>query len=114
MKRNAVKIGQIAPNLVIADYQGNITGEFLIFMPVQEISQAVIVLRNEQRNAEWHFRINSAPGHLEAGGNWGKARLEFSHAQIEFGQVPFDTHQKKIGFTILMLIGVDNIGIVAV
>ena len=97
---------------VIAHDQGDHAVEFSGLMAVKEIGQTVQVPGYEDRYPRRLRHQAEAPAHLESGGQGLK--LFAKPKQVEGLQFPLHPHEKELGFGILMLIGVGDVGAVPV
>jgi hypothetical protein len=52
--------------------------------------------------------------HVEALGDGGEGQLEVVQIQRKAGQIPFHPHQEQLEFSVLVLVGVQDIGVVLV
>ena len=86
--------------------------EFSSLLSVEDVHQAVKLLRHEDRNPGNVRHHAEAPLHLKGRGRG----LEFCPecTQIERFQFPFDAHKKQAGIVVLMLIGMGNVGAVSI
>jgi hypothetical protein len=78
-------------------------------MPVEQINQTVHVLRYKNGYSWAPRRKRHAPDHAEAISHALKGPREIAHIDGESVEVPFDAHQEKLLFPILMLIRVQNV-----
>ena len=97
---------------VIADDGGNGEAQFPGLVAVQQVRQAVQMLRDEEGHARRMRHQVETPAHVEP----GRQRLEFpaKALQVEALELPFHPHEEEFGFGILVLIGVRDVGAVAV
>src|ERR1019366_4872574 len=93
---------------MIGDDQGNRAVELSGLKAVEEIGQTVQVAGYENGHPRGLRHQAEAPAHLESGGQG----LEFfaKPKQVERRQFPLHTHEKELGFGVLMLIGVGDVG----
>ena len=72
----------------------------------------MVELRHEHRQARLAARLGEAPGHAEAGGDGAEGSGELGQIEVEIRQIPFHPHQKQLQLGVLMLVGVQDVGIV--
>src|SRR5262249_40590529 len=113
-ERDAVETGPALGIWMVADNERNVTDQLTALMPVEQIDQAVIVLRDEQSEAVRPVGALDAPAHLEALGDRGELGNTFLDAEIKAGQVPLDARQEQPALRVLMLVGVQDVGVVLV
>ena len=71
------------------------------------------VLRAKQGHTQGLVGAFQLPAHGKPVRNAGKAPGEFFEIERESFQIPFHTHEEKIAFGILMLVGMEDIGLVS-
>jgi hypothetical protein len=98
---------------MVGNNQRDFAAQFTTLVPIEEILQAVVVLRNENGNARSVGGMGEPPIHLEFAGNRLEALGELRQVKIKIGRIELDTRQKKIRFLISMLIGEKDISVVA-
>src|SRR5580700_188868 len=99
---------------MIADHQREIAPQFSVSLPIQQIDQAMVVLRNEDGHARTAIAQGDTPVHAELVSDRAKRAVEVFHIQTEARQVPFDARQEVALFTSLMLLEVQDVAIVAI
>ena len=73
---------------------GNVAVQFACLMAVEQVGQAVVVARDENRHLGAVAGQCQPPLHFELGGNGRKQPFEIRNFQIELFQIPFHPHQK--------------------
>ena len=111
IKRHLVKIRQTASFLVIADNQGNLAVQLTRLMPVQQVGQAVQVVRNEDAHCRRPVAVGELPGHLVARGDRFKHLAKLGFFQPEPVEVKFHPHEEQSEHVVLVLVGVQDIGL---
>src|SRR5271165_4499673 len=112
MKLDAIEISQGFSILVIADYQWNGAVKFSGLLPMQQIGQAVQVLRHEDGHLQPLGLKLQPPTHPEIRGH--DAKLVPKHGQIKTVERPFHAHEKQAGLLVLVLVRVRYVGTVAI
>src|ERR1700740_933670 len=114
VERHAVKIGVMLGVQVIADDQGKLTGKFPVTLSIQQIHEAVIVLRNKNRDAWSVIAQADDPIHAKLVRNGAKGAVKVFQVQSESLEVPFDAREVVALFTGLMLLEMQDIAVVSV
>jgi hypothetical protein len=86
--------------------------EFSGLKAVEQIGQTVQIPGYEDRHPRGLRHQAEAPAHLESGGQG--LELFAKPKQVERLQLPLHPHEKELGFGVLMLIGVGDVGAVLV
>jgi len=98
---------------MVRDDQRNFAAQLSAAVTIQQIDEAVVVLRNHHDHARAMIGVGEPPLHLELFSHWGKMAREISEVDVKFGGIKFHPHQEKIRLVIAMLIGVQNVAAVA-
>ena len=96
--RNVVEVGDALVVGMIGDDQRNLAAQFAVVVAVEQVLQAVVVLRNEDRDAA--DDRSSGPGASPSRNSFaiGAKRCgEFLEIKIEFRRIELDARQKEIG-----------------
>jgi hypothetical protein len=80
---------------------------------IEEILQAMVILRNEDGYAWAAAGVGEPPVHLEVAGNGSEALGKLGQVKIKVRRVELDSGQKKIGFLVSVLIGEQDVAVVA-
>ena len=107
-KGHSIKIGDGLVIGMIGDNAGDIAIEFAALMAIEQINQAVVVLRNQYGHPLAYIRNRDAPLHLKFGGDLTEMPNEITQGKVEVGGIEFDTHQKSAGIAVPMLVSVKN------
>jgi len=112
VERDAVELGEGAGVFVVADYEGEVAAELAGAMAVEQIDQAVRVLRDEEGDILHVVGELDAPVHAELSGDGGKGGAE--GGLVEAGRVggELDAHEEEGELDILMLVGVEDVDVV--
>ena len=81
-------------------------------VPVQQVRQAVQVLRNQDRHPRRLRHQVEAPAHLKSFRQHSKFLAE--RVQVKARKFPFHPHKKQLSLGILMLVGMRNIGAISI
>src|SRR5437899_13106568 len=73
----------------------------------------MVILRNEDRDAGAFGGVGEPPVHLELAGDWSKSLGKLGKVKIKICRIELHARQKKIGFLISMLIGEQDVAVVA-
>ena len=113
---------------VVGDDEGNASGELVLAVAVEEVREAMQVLRDEDSNAGLAARCVQAPMHEEAAGDGGESGLK--GREVEAGlsgiagvagvgvaggavagvfELPLDAHEEETLCSVLVLIRVEDI-----
>ncbi len=114
LQRHAVKIRPALHVRVVADNQRNFAGQFPAALAIQQIHQAMIVARDENRDFRSVAGKRHAPFHSQPISDGLKMFRELTHVQREARQIPFHAHQEKIALGIQMLVGVQRVAVTAI
>ena len=108
-----VEVGQRARGLVVADDERKVAAELAGLVAQQQVGQAVQVLRDEERDVLLGVGELDAPVHLELArdGVEGGAKCGFAEAGGVGGEL--DAHEEEAKLDILMLVGVQDVDVVA-
>ena len=83
-------------------------------MPEQEVVQAVVVARNEQRHALSVARVGESIAHREAPGDLGNRALERQAIRLQLRQIEAQALKEHPQDGVRVLIGVEDVRTVAV
>ena len=109
---HAVGVGQPARVFVVADDDRQLAVQFAALEAVQQVGHAVVELRHEQRHARLAARFGEPPRHPEAPGDGAEGGGEVGEVEVEVRQIPFDPHQEQLQLGVLVLVGVQDVGVV--
>jgi hypothetical protein len=82
-------------------------------VPQQQVVQAVVVARHEDRDPLARVRVGDAPAHREALGGLADRVLERQAVGVDLGQVEVDALEELPGRRVGVLVGVQDVGAVA-
>ena len=112
VERDFVELGQRASGLVVADDEREVAAELACLVAMQQIDEAVMILRDEESDVLLRLGELDAPVHLEVvrDGREGGAEGCFGEAG-GFGD-ELDAHEEEAKFDVLMLVGVEDVDVV--
>jgi hypothetical protein len=99
---------------VVAHDQGQRRLELTGAMAPQQVLQAVVELRNEERYPRHVIAEAQLPRHPEPLGDGPERRGDLCARKAERGEVPFDALQEDPLLEVRVLVGVDDVAVVAV
>ena len=102
---------------VVADDGDDVAGELAGVPAIEQVGQAVVVLADEERQARAARRALEAHLHGEARGDVGEGGVEAVatvERQREAVELPLDAHEEELELGVLVLVGVHDVGAVAV
>jgi hypothetical protein len=73
----------------------------------------MVILRNEDGDARAVGSVGEPPVHLEVAGDGSEALGKLSEVKIEIRGIELDPSQKEVGFLVSMLIGEQDVSVVA-
>ncbi len=114
MERDTVEFRQTLGITVVADDQRDVAGQFATLVPMQEIGQAMVVLRDHDGHActlLWEIEL---PLHLQTLGDRAEVLAERIGFNSRATQVPLHAHEKQVVLRILMLVGIAIIGVMPI
>jgi hypothetical protein len=94
VKVNTVEISEGLCVRMIADDEGNVARQFPNLVLVQQVNQAMLVARNEERKLQAVSGPGQAPDHPEFVGQLGKFLTEGSLIEVEAVKQPLDPCKK--------------------
>ena len=92
VQRDLVEVSPATNVFMIADDERDLAAEFPAVLAIKQVSEAVIVARNENSNFRTVTGKRDAPFHAEAVRNGPEFLSEIPHVGGETGQIPFHTH----------------------
>ena len=98
---------------VVGDHQRNVAVQLARLVPVEQVGEAVVVLRNQNAHARTPLAFGQPPAHLKARGNRGELIGQLVQAHVHPGGIELHPHQEQAGLGVAMLVGVQNVSIVA-
>ena len=119
LDRNVVKwdVVEVGPPLrirVVTDDDRDLARDLTALVTVQKVSETVVVLRDEQGDPVREGREFEPPAHAELVGERRELAGELGRVEVEVGPVPFDSGQEQAAFGVLVLVVVEDVGVVAV
>jgi hypothetical protein len=99
---------------VIADDERHLAIELASVPAVEQIGQAVVELGDEDRHARLDAGELQLPAHVVLGGHRREGLREAVQPQIEARQVPLHPHQEQPRLAVLVLVGMQDVGVVPV
>jgi hypothetical protein len=116
---NFVEIGDGLVVGMIGDDQRDFAGKLAAVMPVEEIDEAVVVLRDQDDHARAMRRLREPPLHLELFGDWREMFGEFGEVfirevDVEVFGIELDAHQEEPRFFVGVFVGMQDVSAVAV
>ena len=113
MKRYAVELGECAGILMVADDEFQIAVKLARLVTLQQVRQAVQVLRDEERNILRHASKLDAPVHMERLCHRREGSPEAGLIKAGGRGGELDPHEKEAKFGILVLVRVQDVHVVA-
>ncbi len=98
---------------MVGNDQRDFAAKFATLVAVEQILQAMVILRNEDRDAGAVGGVCEPPVHLEVASDGSKSIGKLGKVKIEICRVELYPGQKEIGFLVSMLIGEQDVAIVA-
>ena len=111
MEGDFMKLRQGPRRFVIADDEREIAGKFSGLMAVEQVGQAVKVMRDEDGNVLRRSGEGEAPIHLELLGQRREGRVEVGFIAVDVVGGELDTHEEEAKFDVLVLIGIEDVGV---
>src|SRR4029077_13459314 len=116
---NLVEVGNRLVVGVIGNNQRNVAGQFATLVAVEQIDQAVIVLRNENDHALPNRRLCQPPLHIEGFSDRREILAEIRQVflrkvDVEVPGIELDPHQKQTRLFVGVLISVQDVSIMPV
>jgi hypothetical protein len=111
--RDAVEVGDALVIGVVGNDQRDFAAKFATLVAVEQILQAMVILRNEDRDAGAVGGVCEPPVYLEVAGDESKSIGKLGKVKIEICRVELYPGQKEIGFLLSMLIGEQDVAVVA-
>ena len=99
---------------MVADDERDVARQLAALVAIEQIDQAMVVLRDEQRDAVRQRGQLQPPAHRESLGQRGELARELRGIEGEVRQVPFDAHEEQLALRVLVLVGVEDVGVVPV
>jgi hypothetical protein len=99
---------------VVADDQSELGGQLTGPLPQQQVEQAMVVLRNEDRGPRVVESIRDAPVHREAIRDLRNRRLQASAIGVQLRHVELDALEELARYRIGVLIRVEDVGAVPI
>ena len=112
LERDPVGLGQPARILVVAEDDRQFAVQLAALVAVEQIGQAMIEFRYEYGQTRLAARFGEPPDHPEAVRDGSESRGEVGQIEAEVRQFPFHPHQEQFQLGILMLVGMQDIGVV--
>ena len=99
---------------MVADHQRDVAVQLPGAVAVQQVGQAVVVTRGEDGHPLAAVGFLQPPVHRVLFRQGRKGGGELGQGHVEAGERPLHAHEKQPGGNVDMLIGVQNVGAVAV
>ncbi len=107
-----MEVGQSLGAGMVTDDQGQVAIELAGLLAVQEIGETMEVTGDEDGDVLRDVSVVQAPVHLELFGEGSKGGAEVLFAAAGVVQRKFDAHEEESEVDVLMLVGVQDIGVV--
>ena len=108
-----MELGQRASGLVVADDEREVAAELACLVAMQQIDEAVVILRDEEGDVLLGVGELDAPVHLELAGDGLEGRAECGFGEAGGFGDELDAHEEEAKLDILMLVGVEDVDVVA-
>src|SRR5579863_4421846 len=108
MKRDSVELGQGLGFLVIADDREDVASQLACVMPVEQVGQAVVVVRKQDHHLGSIIRRRQVIVDLVLLSYWREVFLERRDWNIETLQVPFQARQEYITVGVDVIVSVQD------
>jgi hypothetical protein len=112
MKRHPIELREWPRILVVADDQGDAAVQLANLVPIEQVDETMLIVRDQQRYRDLSLSENDLPVDLQPFRQWGELLPELQFIKIEIAQRPFDTHEEEAQLSILVLVGVKDISTV--
>jgi hypothetical protein len=99
---------------MIADDERKRAGQLFGLVAVKQIGEAVKIVGDEDGDPLGWSREGEAPVHLQLLGKRGKGSMEVRFVAMGIVGGELDAHEKEAKLDILMLVGVEDVGVVLV
>src|SRR5580698_11432772 len=110
--RDMVEVGYALVIGVIRNNQRNLAMQFATLVPVKQILQAMVILRNENSDPRAVGGAGESPIHLEVAGDGSKSFGKLGQVKIKIHGIELYSRKKKIGCLVSMLIGEQDVAVV--
>ena len=107
--RDAVEIGDALVVGMVGNDQRYIAVEFAALMPVEQVLQAMVILRDEDGDAGAIAGAGEPPLHLKVAGDGSEALRKLGKIKIKFCRIELNPRQKQIGCLVSMLVIEKNV-----
>jgi hypothetical protein len=98
---------------MVGNDKRNFAGELAAAMAIQKVDEAVVVFGDQNHHARPVVGEREPILHLELGGERREVTVEIGKWKIEIGGIEFDPHEEEVGFGVAMLIGEEDVAVVA-
>jgi hypothetical protein len=110
---DAVEVGDTLVIGMVGNDQRDFAAQFAALVAVEKVLQAVVKLRDEDGDAGAVGGVGESLGHLEVVGDGSKALGKLGKVKIKICRIELDARKKEIGFLVSMLIGEEDVAVVA-
>ena len=110
---DAVEVGDTLVIGMIGNDQRDFAAKFATLVAVKKVLQAMVILRDEDGDAGAFGGVSEPPFHLEVAGDGSKAFGKVGKVKIKICRIELNPRQKEIGFLVSMLIGEQDVAVVA-
>ena len=107
-------LGHRLQDPVVADHQGDFAVELAGAVAQQEVVEAVLEPRDEDRHSFAPLGVGQPPAHVETLGDLVDGALEGGPIGVHLGAVEADALEELAGYGIAVLVGVEDVGAVTV
>src|SRR6202161_2731441 len=110
--RHSVEVGDPLVVGVFENYQRNIAMQFATLLTVEQVLQAMVVLRDENGDARPVCGAGNAPVHLELTREGRKTLGKFRKIKIEISHVELNPRQKQVRRFVSVLVVAQDVAVV--
>jgi len=110
---DVVEVGDTLIIRMIGNNQWDFAAKFAALVAVEQVLQAIVIRRDEYGDAGAFGGVGETPVHLEVAGDWSKSLGKLRKVKIKICWIELDPGKKKIGCLVSMLIGEEDVAIVA-
>lgn len=107
-----MEVGQCFCGFVVADDKREVAGKLSGLVAVEQVGQAVEVMGDEDGDVLGRSGEGEAPVHPELLGQWREGCEECRFVTLKIVGGELDTHEEESKLYILVLIGVEDVGVV--
>jgi hypothetical protein len=94
---------------VVANDEWDVGRELSGPLPQEQIVQAVVILRDEDRHSRSPLAVRESPAHSETVGDFPNGRLEAGPVGMQLREVELDALEKLAGNWVRVLVSVEDV-----